>query len=179
MSRVGNKPIEVPAKVTVKIEGKKVSVSGPKGELKLTCPPVLNVKIEDNLIRVSRGNETKRAKSLHGLYARLINNMAIGVSRGFEKRLEILGVGYRAEIEGKSLVLQLGYSHPVTFSPKEGIDWAVEDKGRSIVITGCDRQQVGEMAARIRRARPPEPYKGKGIRYAGEYVKRKVGKAIA
>lgn len=179
MSRVGNTPIEVPEKVTVTIEGKKVSVSGSKGEMELTCPPVLNVEMKDNLIRVSRGNETKRAKSLHGLYARLIRNMVIGISRGFEKRLEIIGVGYRAELEGKKLVLQLGYSHPVEFEPVEGIELAVEEKGRLIVVSGCDRQKVGETAARIRRARPPEPYKGKGIRYVGEYVKRKVGKAIA
>ena len=168
----------MPAGVTVTLEGRDVSVSGAKGELGLSLPEILGVEKAGDRIRVQRRVETKAAKSLHGLFARLINNMVIGVSTGFEKKLQVIGVGYRAEMDGTVLVLQIGFSHPIRYSPMEGVTISLE--GRSlIVITGCDRQKVGETAAQIRRFRPPEPYKGKGIKYIDEYVRRKVGKAIA
>ncbi|MDP8214452.1 MAG: 50S ribosomal protein L6 [Candidatus Euphemobacter frigidus] len=178
MSRIGNKPISIPEGVQVRLEGREVSVSGPRGELGLSLPPIVSVEMEDNLVRVKRGAETKRAKSLHGLHARLINNMMIGVSRGFEKKLEIVGVGYRAEMDRSDLVLQLGFSHPIRYRPMEGVTISLEGR-LGITVSGCDRQKVGETAAQIRRFRPPEPYKGKGIKYQGEYIKRKAGKAIA
>lgn len=177
MSRIGNTPIEVPPGVEVKISGKEVSVSSSKGELSLSLPDVLSAKLEQNQVILNRANDTQQSKSLHGLYARLINNMVIGVSKGFEKKLEVVGVGYRVEMEGSALVLQLGFSHPIKYSPMEGINIVLE--GRSvIVVSGIDKQKVGETAAQIRRFRPPEPYKGKGIKYQDEYIKRKVGKAI-
>ncbi|MEA1928121.1 MAG: 50S ribosomal protein L6 [Candidatus Auribacterota bacterium] len=177
MSRIGNIPIEVPAGVKVEISGRDVSVSGSKGELSLTLPPILSVEMDNGHVRVSRASDTKEAKSFHGLFARLINNMLIGVSKGFEKKLEVIGVGYRVQMDGSVLVMQLGFSHPIRYSPMEGVSIAIEGKA-IIVVSGCDRQKVGETAAQIRRFRPPEPYKGKGVRYQGEYVKRKVGKAI-
>jgi len=178
MSRIGKTPIEIPDGVTVKVEGRTVAVSGKKGECDLILPAVLRAELEGKFLRVARAAENKRARSLHGLYARLISNMVVGVSRGFEKRLEVIGVGYRAEMDGKTLVLQLGFSHPIRFEPLEGVE--IEIEGKSIVVVrGADRQKVGETAARIRRFRPPEPYKGKGIRYLGEYIKRKAGKSIA
>ena len=178
MSRVGKIPIPVPSGVKVAVVGRIVSASGPKGELTHTLPEILAAEIEGNRLRVTRSAETKRAKALHGLHARLLANILAGVSAGYEKRLEIFGVGYRAAMEGKDLVLQLGFSHPIKFSTPAGIGLQVEGKG-AIVVSGCDRQKVGETAARLRRFRPPEPYKGKGIRYQGEWIKRKVGKAVA
>lgn len=178
MSRIGNTPIEVPSGVQINLEGRKVSVSGPQGELALVIPPILAVEIEGNLIRVKRKAETKRARSLHGLNARLLANMVEGVSKGFEKKLEVVGVGYRAQMEGKDLVMRLGFSHQVRYSPPEEVTISVEGN-QVIVVSGPDRQKVGETAAQIRRFRPPEPYKGKGIRYQGEYIKRKTGKAVA
>ncbi len=177
MSRVGNSPIEIPSGVEVKIEGRKVTVKGPKGELALDFPPVLSVETEGNLVRVGRRAENKRAKSLHGLHARLISNMITGVSKGFEKKLEVVGVGYRVQMKGNDLELLLGFSHPVLYTPLEGVTIRAEGN-QTIVVSGCDRQKVGETAAQIRRFRPPEPYKGKGIKYEGEYIKRKAGKAI-
>lgn len=177
MSRIGNTPIDIPSGVEVKISGRDISASGSRGALSLSLPSLLSVELEENRVRVSRSADTKHAKSLHGLFARLINNMLIGVSKGFEKRLEVIGVGYRVEMDGSVLVLQLGFSHPIRYDPMEGITISIE--GRSlIIVSGCDRQKVGETAAQIRRFRPPEPYKGKGIKYQGEYIKRKVGKAI-
>jgi large subunit ribosomal protein L6 len=178
MSRIGNTPIEIPAGVTVKLEDRAVLVSGKLGECDLLLPPVLRAEMEEKSLRVIREAENKRARSLHGLYARLISNMVTGVSRGFEKKLEVVGVGYRVEMDGTTLVLQLGFSHPVRYEPMEGIEISLEGK-TVIVIRGVDRQKVGETAARIRRYRPPEPYKGKGIKYVGEYIKRKAGKSIA
>ncbi len=178
MSRIGNTPIEIPAGVTVNIDGRAVSVSGKLGECDLILPPMLRAEMEGKSLRVIREAENKRARSLHGLYARLITNMVVGVSRGFEKKLEVVGVGYRVEMEGPTLILQLGFSHPVRYEPMEGIEISIEGK-TVIVIRGADRQKVGETAARIRRFRPPEPYKGKGIKYVGEYIKRKAGKSIA
>ncbi len=178
MSRIGKAPIGIPAGVTVKIEGRTVAVSGQKGECDLTLPPVLQAEMDAKSLRVIRQAENKQARSLHGLYARLISNMITGVSRGFEKRLEVVGVGYRAEMDGRTLVLQLGFSHPIRLEPMEGIEIAIEGKS-TIVVRGYDRQKVGETAARIRRYRPPEPYKGKGIKYVGEHIRRKAGKSIA
>ncbi len=171
-------PIEIPAGVTMKLEGRTVSVSGKKGECDLILPPVLRAEMGEKSLKVIREAENQRARSLHGLYARLISNMVTGVSRGFEKKLEVVGVGYRAEMDGKTLVLQLGFSHPIRHEPMEGIEISLEGKA-VIVVRGSDRQKVGETAARIRRYRPPEPYKGKGIKYLGEYIKRKAGKSIA
>jgi large subunit ribosomal protein L6 len=178
MSRIGNKPIDVPAGVAVTLEGRDVSVSGNKGELKLSLPEVLSVEMDGSRIRVRRGAETKQARAFHGLFARLINNMVIGVSQGFEKKLDIVGVGYRAEMDGSVLVLNLGFSHPIRYSPMEGVTISLEGRLR-VIVSGCDRQKVGETAAQIRRFRPPEPYKGKGIKYIDEYIRRKAGKAIA
>ena len=177
MSRIGNIPVDVPSGVKVEISGRDISASGSLGELSLTLPDLLSVELEDNQVRVSRSADTKEAKSLHGLFARLINNMVIGVSKGFEKRLEVIGVGYRVEMDGLVLVLQLGFSHPIRYEPMDGITISLEGRNL-IIVNGCDRQKVGETAAQIRRFRPPEPYKGKGIKYQGEYIKRKVGKAI-
>ncbi len=178
MSRIGKAPIEIPAGVTVKVEDRTVAVSGKLGECDLVLPSVLRAELEEKTLRVSRQAENKRARSLHGLYARLISNMVTGVSRGFEKKLEVVGVGYRIEMDGQALVLQIGFSHPVRYQPMEGIEISLEGKS-VIVIKGIDRQKVGETAAQIRRFRPPEPYKGKGIKYVGEYIKRKAGKSIA
>lgn len=178
MSRIGNKPIEIPAGVTVKLEDRAVAVSGTRGECDLVLPPVLRAEMGEKSLQVIRQAESKRARSLHGLYTRLISNMVTGVSRGFEKKLEVIGVGYRVEMDGKTLVLQLGFSHPIKYEPMEGIEISLEGKS-VIVVKGVDRQKVGETAARIRRFRPPEPYKGKGVKYLGEYIKRKAGKSIA
>ncbi len=178
MSRVGKTPISIPAGVTVKLEGREVTVSGKEGECDLTLPPVLKAETKDNAVLVARLAENKRARSLHGLYARLIANMVTGVSQGFEKKLEVVGVGYRVEMDGTTLVLNLGYSHPIRHEPMEGVEISLEGKS-VIVVRGTDRQKVGETAARIRRYRPPEPYKGKGVKYLGEYIKRKAGKSIA
>ena len=178
MSRIGETPVEIKKGVQVELEGRRVVASGPKGKLELTLPDLISAEVNDSQVRLKRGNDSKNARSLHGLSARLIANMITGVSEGFEKKLEIIGVGYRAQMEGRDLVMQLGFSHPVKFSPPEGVEISVE-KNQKLTIRGCDKQQVGEAAARIRRFRPPEPYKGKGIRYQGEYVRRKAGKAIA
>lgn len=178
MSRIGNAPIGIPDGVTVKLEGRSVAVSGKKGECDLLLPPVLKAEMDANSLRVIRQAENKRARSLHGLYARLIANMIAGVSRGFEKRLEVVGVGYRAEMDGQTLVLQLGFSHPIRVEPMEGIEISIEGKS-TIVVRGSDRQKVGATAAQIRRFRPPEPYKGKGVKYEGEHIRRKAGKSIA
>jgi large subunit ribosomal protein L6 len=178
MSRIGDKPIVVPAGVTVDLAGNKIGVKGPRGELDLVLPPVLSVEKSNGEVRVKRKADHKLAKSLHGLISRLIANMITGVSRGFEKRLEIIGVGYRAQMEGKQLVIQIGFSHPVRYSPLPGVNLRIEGN-QVVVVEGCDKQKVGETAAQIRRFRPPEPYKGKGIRYQGEWVRRKAGKTIS
>jgi large subunit ribosomal protein L6 len=176
MSRIGVKPIPVPANVQIVIgEGNAVSVKGPKGELSSSFTPVLSLVQEDNVIRVERPNETRDVKALHGLTRSLLNNMVVGVTDGFTKNLEIQGVGYRAQLDGKILVLNVGYSHQVRLTPADGITYAVEGTNR-VSVTGINKQVVGEEAARIRGVRPPEPYKGKGIRYQGEFVRRKAGK---
>lgn len=176
MSRIGKMPVPVPAGVEVKIDGTKVSVKGKKGELSDEFSPLMTIKQEGEEIVITRANDEREARSLHGLTRSLIHNMVVGVSEGFEKKLEIQGVGYRAALKGKTLELQVGYSHPVHIEPRDGITFEVPD-ATHITVKGIDKQVVGQMAAEIREQRPPEPYKGKGIRYEGEYVRRKLGKA--
>jgi large subunit ribosomal protein L6 len=176
MSRIGRKPITIPAGVEVTI-GKQndVHVKGPKGELSTQFSPDLSLTQENGTITVTRPDDERRHRSLHGLTRSLLNNMVLGVTEGFKKNLEIQGVGYRAAIDGQTLVLNVGYSHPVRMTPVEGVMFAVDGQNK-VIVSGSNKQQVGEEAARIRRVRPPEPYKGKGIRYEGEYVRRKAGK---
>jgi large subunit ribosomal protein L6 len=175
MSRIGKLPIEIPAGVDVQVERGRVRVKGPKGELAQNVSRDLLIEREDAHLVVKRPSDRKDHRALHGLTRTLIHNMVVGVTEGFEKRLEIQGVGYRAQLRGNSLELSLGYSHPVRMDAPAGIEFEVPVPTQ-IVVRGIDKQAVGEIAARIRKARPPEPYKGKGVRYAGEYVARKVGK---
>ena len=179
MSRIGRMPVTVPQGVSVDIKKSTVRVKGPKGELLRTFDPDMQIKLEDSQIVVQRPTDHRRHRALHGLTRALLNNMVLGVSEGFVRRLEIQGVGYRAGLQGEDLVLNVGYSHPVVVEPPDGISFQVEKNYREISVSGVDKEMVGEMAARIRRVRPPEPYKGKGIRYEGEYVRRKAGKAGA
>ena len=175
MSRIGKQPIEVPAGVMVSIDPGRVIVSGPKGELHQVVPLRMAIKQEESVITVTRPTERGEDRALHGLTRTLIANMVEGVTKGFEKRLEIQGVGYRAALKGTDLELNVGYSHPVTIKPRTGITFEVATP-TEILVKGTDKQMVGQTAAEIRKVRPPEPYKGKGIRYEGEYVRRKVGK---
>ncbi len=175
MSRIGRMPIAVPAEVTVDIaENNHVTVKGPKGTLERTLAPEMEIKKDGETIVVTRPNDLKRMKSLHGLTRTLLNNMVIGVTQGYSKTLEVNGVGYRAQKQGNKLVLSLGYSHPVEMTDPEGLESKVD--GNKIVITGIDKEKVGQYAAEIREKRKPEPYKGKGIKYADEVIRRKVGK---
>jgi large subunit ribosomal protein L6 len=176
MSRIGKMPIRVPDKVKVDVNGAEVVVSGAKGSLTRTFNPDMKIEKENGSLVVARGNDSREQRALHGLTRALLNNMVVGVSQGFSKRLIIEGVGYRADMDGKTLVLMLGYSHPVRFEPPQGIDFAVEDKGKAVRVNGSDKELVGEIAAQIRKKRPPEPYKGKGVRYEKEIVRRKAGK---
>jgi large subunit ribosomal protein L6 len=178
MSRIGKLPITVPSGVDVAIDGQSVTVKGPKGQLSHTvASPITVVRGEDGTIEVARPNDERESKALHGLSRTLVANMVTGVTDGYQKKLEIVGVGYRVLPKGPSQVeLQLGYSHPVIFDAPEGVTFAVESNTR-LTVVGIDKQQVGEVAANIRKLRKPEPYKGKGIRYAGEQIRRKVGKA--
>jgi len=176
MSRVGKAPIQLPKGVSIDIDGSTVGVKGPKGELTRTLHPEMNISLEDGVLSVTRPSDDRQHRSLHGLTRALLNNMVTGVSDGFTKVLLIEGVGYRAEMSGQRLVLYVGYSHPVYFEPDNGISFAVEERGRKVTIIGIDKEYVGEIAARVRKQRPPEPYKGKGIRYEGEIVRRKAGK---
>lgn len=176
MSRIGKRPIPVPQNVTVTITAQHVAVKGPKGELSRTLPSEVEVLQEDGTIQVNRRNESRVARQRHGLSRTLVSNMVEGVSQGFQRRLEIQGVGYRAQVQGRNLILSVGYSHPVQIEPPEGIQLAVENN-TNVIVTGINKEIVGNIAARIRSIRPPEPYKGKGIRYAGEMVRRKAGKA--
>jgi len=176
MSRIGRMPIVVPPGVTVNIEGEMVTVSGPKGELSRSLPSDMGINLEDDILTVSRPSDSKEHRSRHGLTRSLLANMVEGVSKGFEKTLEIVGVGYRAEKVGDNLVFRIGYSHLVEVSPLSGTSLAVEGANR-IKVTGINKEVVGEMAAEIRAIRPPDAYKGKGIRYAGEIVHLKPGKA--
>lgn len=176
MSRIGKQPVPVPKGVTVNIDGQTVTVKGAKGELSRELPPEIAFVQEGEEIVVTRRDESRNARQRHGLVRTLIANMVEGVSNGYEKKLEIQGVGYRASLQGQKLVMALGYSHPVEFDPPAGIQFAVE-KNTNVTITGIDKEVVGNTAARVRAARPPEPYKGKGVRYAGEQIRRKAGKA--
>ena len=176
MSRIGRMPVAIPAGVTVTIaENNKVTVKGPKGTLERVLPEELTIKEEDGHVVVSRPNDLKRMKSLHGLTRTLINNMIVGVTNGYEKVLEVNGVGYRAAKQGKKLTLNLGYSHPVEMEDPEGIETVLEGQNK-ITVKGIDKEKVGQYAAEIRDKRRPEPYKGKGIKYADEVIRRKVGK---
>ncbi len=175
MSRIGKKPIKIPENITVKIDGRIIGVSGPKGNLNCEFRPEVAVKNVNNQILVERVAETAKAKSLHGLTRTLIENMFFGVDKGWNKGLELVGVGYRAEVVGNDLVLNVGFSHQVKFPAPKGITFEV--KQSLINVSGIDKQLVGETAAQIRRLKPPEPYKGKGIRYVGEIVRKKPGKA--
>jgi large subunit ribosomal protein L6 len=177
VSRVGRNPIQIPDGVEVKIDGPDVRVKGPRGELARSFQPEMQITLEEGVLRVVRPSDEPKVRSLHGLTRALLNNMVVGVSAGFTKALEIEGVGYRPEKDGEDLVLYVGYSHPVRFSPPLGVTFEVDTRARSIKITGHDKEVVGQLAADIRKVRPPEPYKGKGIRYAGEHVRRKAGKA--
>jgi large subunit ribosomal protein L6 len=170
-------PIAVPDGVTVSINKNSVAVKGPKGELSRDFPPEIEVVQEGGELNVKRNSDHRIHRSKHGLVRALLNNMVVGVSEGFKRELQIEGVGYRAGMKGKDLELNVGYSHPVLFEPPEGISFEVDKSGRELAVHGYDKELVGEIAARIRRTRPPEPYKGKGIRYVGEYVRRKAGKA--
>jgi len=177
MSRIGNMPIQVPAGVKVAVNGRQVAVEGPKGKLSQELHPLVEVRAESStLLRVVSRASTRQARSLHGLSRSLVANMVTGVTRGFSRGLEIEGVGYRAQTKGRTLLLSLGFSHQVEFDPPEGVTIEVADNTR-ITVRGADKQKVGETAARIRRFYPPEPYKGKGIRYQGEQIRRKEGKA--
>jgi large subunit ribosomal protein L6 len=177
MSRIGKQPITLPSGVKAEIKNGSIMVTGPKGKLSQTIHPDMYVEQENGVLLVKRPTESRQHRSLHGLTRALINNMVVGVSEGFTKTLQIEGVGYRAELQGKDLVLNVGYSHPVRFSPPQNVTFAVENRSKTIIVSGIDKQVVGEIAANIRKQRPPEPYKGKGIRYDGEYVRRKAGKA--
>jgi large subunit ribosomal protein L6 len=177
MSRIGRLPVTVPASVEVAIDGADVTVKGPKGTLSHTvAAPISVARAEDGTIAVTRPDDERYSRSLHGLTRTLISNMVVGVTDGYEKKLEIVGTGYRVVAKGSDLEFALGYSHPITVTPPEGITFAVEAPTR-FSVQGIDKQQVGEVAANIRKLRKPDPYKGKGVRYAGEQVRRKVGKA--
>ncbi len=177
MSRIGRMPIDVPAGVDVDINGQNVKIKGPKGELAHSFPPVVEITREGDQIIINRVSEEKFSRAMHGTTRALLNNMVLGVSEGFSKSLEIHGVGYKPELKGKQLILHVGFSHTVEFEEVEGITYEVDEKAGKIKVIGHDKIVVGETAARIRKIRPPEPYKGKGIRYKGEYVRRKAGKA--
>ena len=176
MSRIGRLPVAIPAGVTVDIqENNHVVVKGPKGTLERTLPAEMSIKLEDGHVVVTRPSDLKKMKALHGLTRTLIHNMVVGVTEGYKKELELRGVGYRAQMQGKKLVLNVGYSHPVEFEEEDGIKFETPS-ATSIIVSGINKEDVGDCAARIRATRAPEPYKGKGIRYVGEYVRRKEGK---
>lgn len=177
MSRIGLMPVVVPDGVDVKVKGSNVKVKGPKGEMQHTFPADMEIKLDKGEVKVSRPTDEPTHRALHGMTRALINNMVVGVSSGFSKTLEVNGVGYRATLDGKNLVLNVGYSHPVKVEPPEGIEFEVDERTRQITIKGYDKQAVGHVAADIRKVRPPEPYKGKGIKYLDERIRRKAGKA--
>ncbi|MDH3891446.1 MAG: 50S ribosomal protein L6 [candidate division Zixibacteria bacterium] len=177
MSRVGKKPIPIPDKSKVEIKGQNVTITGAKGSLSRTVHADMTVALEDNNILVTRPSDSKTHRSLHGLTRALLNNMVVGTSVGYTKELEIIGVGYRAENQGKMLVLSLGFSHPIMVVPPDGVTATAVPKSNKILVAGIDKELVGETAAKIRGFRKPEPYKGKGVRYTGEYVRSKAGKS--
>lgn len=176
MSRIGRMPITVPQNVEIKIDGTQVSVSGPKGNMTREFHPEMEISRENGDLVVKRPSDAPHHRALHGMTRSLLNNMVVGVSSGYERVLEINGVGYRADMNGKQLVLYVGYSHPVTVEPPEGISFEVETRTRQIKVLGFDKELVGQIAANIRKVRPPEPYKGKGIKYLEEKIRRKAGK---
>src|SRR6185312_6808958 len=177
MSRIGRLPITLPGGVDVALDGQEVTVKGPKGQLShVVADPISVERAEDGTIQVKRPDDERASRSLHGLTRSLIANMVTGVTQGYEKKLEIVGTGYRVQARGQSLEFALGYSHPITINPPDGISFAVEAPTR-FSVSGIDKQQVGEVAANLRKLRKPDPYKGKGVRYAGEQIRRKVGKA--
>ena len=178
MSRVGRKPIPIVTGVKVQKTDRAVKIIGPRGELSATVHPDIGFEIKDNQILITRSNDEKQQRSLHGLWRALMANMIKGVTDGYSKKLELVGVGYRAEMKGKKLQLLLGFSHPILFAPPEGIKIEAPTQ-TNITISGIDKQLVGQVAAKIRSFRPPEPYKGKGVKYEGEYIRRKAGKAAA
>jgi large subunit ribosomal protein L6 len=182
MSRIGKLPVAIVSGVTVTVAGNTVSVKGTKGELSFDFPAGISAKVEDGSVIIERTGEEKQVRAFHGLSRAMVANMVEGVSTGFEKRLEIIGVGYRASTSGKKIDLTLGFSHPVSLTAPEGVNVKMSDdknEKNTIIVTGCDKQAVGEFAANIRKLRKPEPYKGKGIRYVGEYVRRKAGKSAS
>lgn len=176
MSRIGKRPISVPSGVEVKIDGQTVSVKGPKGELSHTVAEPITVALEDGVITLERPDEERESRALHGLSRSMVYNMIIGVTEGYEKKLEIVGTGYRVQAKGSDIELSLGYSHSIPVAAPQGITFQVEGNNK-LTVSGIDKQVVGEVAANIRKLRSPEPYKGKGVRYAGEQIRRKVGKA--
>lgn len=177
MSRIGKKPVDVPTGVSVRLEGRAVGIKGPKGELLWNYPEAVNISVEQGKIFISRTGDSKADRSLHGLTRSLVSNMVGGVSNGYQRVLEITGVGYRAQVQGSKIMFTLGYSHPVEFQLPSGISAAVDQKQTTITLAGIDKQVLGQTAADIKALRPPDIYKGKGIRYAGERLKLKVGKA--
>lgn len=177
MSRIGKLPVEIPAGVTITVDGNLIKVTGPKGSLQEAKLPEVTVEQVENSFVVTRKNDEKLARSQHGLMRSLINNMVVGVTKGFEKKLEVSGVGFKVALQGNKLVMSLGFSHPVEFTPPEGVSLSVDKM--SILVQGISKQQVGQVAADIRKFKKPEPYKGKGIKYAGEYIIRKAGKTGA
>ena len=176
MSRIGKLPITVPAGVTLEFKDNVITVKGPKGELRQYVNPVISVNLDNNEITLTRSTDDKQERAYHGLYRSLINNMIIGVSVGYKKELELVGVGYRASVTGKKLEMSLGYSHPIIFDIPEGIDVKVE-KQTAITVSGYNKELVGQVAAKLRSFRPPEPYLGKGVRYSGEKIRKKAGKS--
>lgn len=177
MSRIGRMPVALPSGVQVEIQGSDVMVKGPKGQLKRAFSPSIGISLENEQLIIQRNSDLPAERALHGTTRAVIANMVNGVSAGFERALEVEGVGYRAEMNGKKLVLHVGYSHPVEVDPPQGIEFDVDTKARLIKVMGIDKEQVGQVAADIRKVRPPEPYHGKGLRYAGERIRRKAGKA--
>ena len=175
MSRIGNKPVVIPAGVTVDVKDHTVTVKGPKGELSYTFNQNISLDQREDEVVFTRPDDSKENKTIHGTTRAVFNNMVVGVTEGFQRELELIGVGYRAQLQGKKLVLNVGYSHPVEFTPEEGIEIEVPSNTK-VIVKGYDKQKVGELAANIRGVRPPEPYKGKGIRYVNEFVRRKEGK---
>lgn len=177
MSRIGRRPIPVPAEVTVTVDGRRVAVKGPRGEMAIELPEGIQCRVDGDRLALERGDELKRTRAFHGMAASLVANMVEGVTRGYQRDLELHGVGFRGAVEGRKLTLTVGYSHPVVFTAPEGID--IEVKDSKIAVRGIDKQQVGNVAARIRGFCPPEPYQGKGLRYVDERVRRKAGKTVA
>lgn len=179
MSRIGKKPVVIPSGVDCKVVGDRITVKGPKGELVRTVPSHIKVAVESGKVNVTRSSDERMSRSFHGLTRTLINNMIIGVSQGYSKKLSIVGVGFKVDMKGKDLLLQLGFSHPVDIPAPPGIQFEADAKNNVITIKGIDKEKVGQVSANIRKIKPPEPYKGKGIMYIGERIIRKAGKAAA